>query len=54
MTATMKLESNETKTVREETGTYSPLQIVFDLIAKKRDEELIRFHTCCADPRASK
>ncbi|SDB58893.1 hypothetical protein [Bauldia litoralis] len=54
MTATMKLESKGLAPAREEEGFYAPLQVALDLVAKKREEELIRFHTCCADPRASK
>ena len=37
-----------------ETQGFRRLSTLIKDVSKKRQAELIRFHTCCADPRASK
>ena len=53
MLSKLKTQSNETYKNRHLPKTLS-VKSRIDMSNEKRKEELIRFHTCCADPRASK
>jgi hypothetical protein len=41
-------------TLQARTVTVESLDAIFTQIAMKRATDVIRFRTCCADPRASK
>ena len=42
------------KTNLERKAQVKPLNEIHKVVAAKRDEDLLRFRTCCADVRASK
>jgi hypothetical protein len=52
------MQSNVVKKVQDQEVvkklTITPLSLVLNRVNEKRPQELIRFRTCCADPRASK
>lgn len=59
MSPTMTLTRAETEvkqTVDAELGlpTSIGLKELFEMVAKKRQADILRFRTCCVDPRASK
>lgn len=47
-------EEVECTSPRKATPSLRPLAQLLDQIESKRQAEVIRFRTCCADPRASK
>lgn len=54
MQATSVVRSTQTPTKIAPMSKLRPLNVVLKETQEKIQEDLIRFRTCCADPRASK